>query len=539
MPPNQYRALILGLSALALILVGCRPAAAPPVRSTSTSMAVPTTTRTSTTTTTTTTTIVSTTTTLAAPSALVHPCPVPESTPGPLDGDSVTASQSLVSALICSATDVVVTAPDTAGHAALEAALFMGAPLVYARADQPYDPSPLGAARAWTTNAALVVAGPHAVLPIPAVASDLPGLVTSLVGGELPEDGRSEIMQEIVDETEPRDTLVMVSPNSAEMAASTASVAAAVEGAAIWAGPGDLRRRRNLAQLAEASTNRMLVGDYGADAPWQIDVLAGGLQLPGGGQTLFPGKRIVALYGHPHTGGLGVLGEQGPEAAVTRAHELAEPYVAEDTEVIPAFELITTLASSRPGDDGDYSSELTIDDLRPWTEAATAAGMYVVLDLQPGRSDFLTQAKRYEELLALPNVGLALDPEWRLGSDEFHLEGIGSVGGEEVNDVVRWLADMVRRHRLPQKLLVVHQFTFGMITDRELIETPAELAVVIQMDGQGPLGSKLATWGALVAGTEESGWSWGWKNFFDEDSPMATPERVLGLEPVPVFVSYQ
>ena len=41
--------------------------------------------------------------------------------------------------------------------------------------------------------------------------------------------------------------------------------------------------------------------------------------------------------------------------------------------------------------------------------------MYVVLDLQPGRTDFLTQAKRYEPLLALPHVGLALDPEWRLG----------------------------------------------------------------------------------------------------------------------------
>ena len=40
--------------------------------------------------------------------------------------------------------------------------------------------------------------------------------------------------------------------------------------------------------------------------------------------------------------------------------------------------------------------------------------MYVVLDLQPGRSNFLDQAKLYEPLLRLPHVGLALDPEWRL-----------------------------------------------------------------------------------------------------------------------------
>ena len=40
--------------------------------------------------------------------------------------------------------------------------------------------------------------------------------------------------------------------------------------------------------------------------------------------------------------------------------------------------------------------------------------MYVVLDLQPGYTDFLAQAQRYEEFLAQPHVGLALDPEWRL-----------------------------------------------------------------------------------------------------------------------------
>ena len=32
-------------------------------------------------------------------------------------------------------------------------------------------------------------------------------------------------------------------------------------------------------------------------------------------------------------------------------------------------------------------------------DAAVAAGDYVVLDLQPGRTDFLTQAQQYAELL--------------------------------------------------------------------------------------------------------------------------------------------
>ena len=92
-----------------------------------------------------------------------------------------------------------------------------------------------------------------------------------------------------------------------------------------------------------------------------------------------------------------------------------------DEPVIPAFEIITTVASSEAGADGDYSFESSLDHMRPWVDAAAAAGHYVILDLQPGYTDFLTQAKRYEELLAQPHVGLALDPEWRLAPGEQHL----------------------------------------------------------------------------------------------------------------------
>ncbi len=74
----------------------------------------------------------------------------------------------------------------------------------------------------------------------------------------------------------------------------------------------------------------------------------------------------------------------------------------------------------RAGRRADYSSETEIGVLRPYVDAAKAAGIYVVLDLQPGRTDFLTQAKRYAELLAEPHVGLALDPEWRLKPNQRH-----------------------------------------------------------------------------------------------------------------------
>ena len=155
----------------------------------------------------------------------------------------------------------------------------------------------------------------------------------------------------------------------------------------------------------------------------------------------------------------------------------------------------------------------------------------MVLDIQPGRADFLTQAKIYEEFLRLPHVGLALDPEWRLKPGQFHLRQIGTVDAAEINRVVEWLAGIVREEALPQKLLILHQFRFSMITNRHLVETPPELAVLIHMDGQGPLGTKYNSWNALTNQLDADRFYWGWKNFYDEDSPTARPDQVLKLTP--------
>ncbi|MDE0162797.1 MAG: hypothetical protein OXL98_13790 [Acidimicrobiaceae bacterium] len=234
-----------------------------------------------------------------------------------------------------------------------------------------------------------------------------------------------------------------------------------------------------------------------------------------------------------------MLGEQGPEEAVERLRSMAEGYGADGSAVLPAFEIIATVASASAGADGDYSSVTDHEVIRPWIEVAAANDVYVVLDLQPGRSTFLSQAKHYEEFLRLPHVGLALDPEWRLKPDQVHLRQIGTVDAAEVNQVVDWLAGIVREEALPQKLLIVHQFRFSMITNREQIKTPPELAVMIHMDGQGSLSAKYNTWNSLTGRADADRFWWGWKNFYDEDSPVATPEQVLARSPNIVFVSFQ
>ncbi len=295
--------------------------------------------------------------------------------------------------------------------------------------------------------------------------------------------------------------------------------------------------------IAENPDSALVVmGDFDPDYQWKLETVLTGVELPGGGQLAAPGKLYVALYGHPGSAVLGVLGEQGVEATVERARAHAAPYEAlTDRTVVPALEIIATIASAGPGPDGNYSAEADISTLRPLVDAAAANGLYVVLDLQPGRTDFLTQAKLYEELLLEPHVGLALDPEWRLRPDQVHLRQIGSVDIDEVNEVSNWLADLVRENRLPQKVLILHSFRISMTPEIDRLDTSRdELAITMHVDGQGAQGAKQDTWRALHDYAPNMPF-WGWKNFYDEDSPaMLTPEQTIaGVDPTPIFISYQ
>lgn len=302
---------------------------------------------------------------------------------------------------------------------------------------------------------------------------------------------------------------------------------------------GDTAVSRDLMPIADRVRAIQIVG-ANPDAGWQAQVLLRGDQLPGGGFLMFPGRRLIALYGNPATTSLGVLGEQGPEAGLDRIDSLSVGFDADGMQILPTFEIIATVAAGNPGNDGDYSNEVPVDLLRTWIDVAAAEGAYVLLDLQPGRARFIDQAVLYEELLLYPHVGLALDPEWKLGPDQLPLQQIGGVGAEEVNEVVDWLADLVRENALPQKVLLLHQFRDDMLRDRNLIHHPKELALVIQMDGFGTYPEKLTTWNRTTKGWEDGEFLFGWKSFFDEDvpGPMA-PDVILELEPSVVYVSFQ
>lgn len=136
---------------------------------------------------------------------------------------------------------------------------------------------------------------------------------------------------------------------------------------------------------------------------------------PRPGLDPFAGRRVVAYYGAPGTGALGVLGVGTPAQAWTRLDAQARAYDAPGRPAARVFELIVTVASDSPGSSGLYRNRVSAAAIGPYLQAVRAHGGTLLLDVQPGRSDFLDEAEALQPWLEQPDVGLALDPEWRMG----------------------------------------------------------------------------------------------------------------------------
>jgi hypothetical protein len=257
--------------------------------------------------------------------------------------------------------------------------------------------------------------------------------------------------------------------------------------------------------------------------------------LPGGGRQILPGHRVVALYGAPQDRELGALGIGTPAAAGKRLLRQARAYRAPDTKVLPAMELIASVVDRSPGDDGRYRTRQPDAVIRRYLAAARRVHALLILDIQPGRSDFPTEARVLEKWLRQPDVSLALDPEWRMEAGQVPGQRIGSVDVAEVNTVARRLSQITRRGRLPQKLLVVHQFTRDMVRGRERLARPPGVVPVLDVDGFGSQAQKRAKYRELAQRRLPNGF----KLFYKEDTGLMRPSQVGMLAPRPPFVVYE
>lgn len=265
-------------------------------------------------------------------------------------------------------------------------------------------------------------------------------------------------------------------------------------------------------------------------------------ELPRGGREILPRYRVVAYYGAPQDPELGILGIGPPAAAGRKLLQQSRRYARRRRPVMPAFELIATVARAAPGPDGKHRLRQGGEVIRRYLEAARRIKALLILDVQPGQSGFPEEVKVLESYLKEPDVGLALDSEWSVAPGTVPGKVIGSTDAATINRVSAYLADIVRRGRLPQKLLIVHQFTAEMVKDRPLVANRPGLAIVYNVDGFGTPEVKVGAYKHLAVPPAPTGaprFFNGLKLFFREDTALMTPGAVLGLRPRPDLVVYE
>jgi hypothetical protein len=260
--------------------------------------------------------------------------------------------------------------------------------------------------------------------------------------------------------------------------------------------------------------------------------------LPRGGRHIFPRFRVVAYYGVPGNPELGVLGAGTPEQIAAAVERQAAQYAGYGRPVLPAMELIATVAQAAPGPDGDYSAPIPAGSIRTYLRVAHEHQMLLILDIQPGSGEFLPQVEALRPFLLDPSVGIALDPEWKVPPGQAPGGGrIGSASAASVNAVGSYLAQLVQARGLPDKLLVIHEFTPTMLPDRAAIHPQPGVEITLHADGIGsPLLKEVVFRQLDFADTP---FHIGFKLFLAHDTRVMSPREVMALRPRPDIVTYQ
>ncbi|HEX4720564.1 MAG TPA: hypothetical protein VH300_18735 [Thermoleophilaceae bacterium] len=259
-------------------------------------------------------------------------------------------------------------------------------------------------------------------------------------------------------------------------------------------------------------------------------------QLPGGGRHLFPRHRVVAYYGAPGNVELGALGIGTPDQAAQRLLAQMRRYRRGGRHLLPGMELIAVVAAGSPQADGSYNRKQSLATVKKFLKAARKIKALLILDIQPGHADFMALTKHFGRFLREPDVALALDPEWHTPNA---VPGtvIGSTDAATVNRVSAYLQGIVKKYRLPDKMLLVHQFTDSMIQHKEQLRHRHGVPLVLNVDGFGNQAVKIAKYRDFTHPRTRS--RNGFKLFYKEDTDTMTPAQVLKLRPRPDVVIYE
>lgn len=264
------------------------------------------------------------------------------------------------------------------------------------------------------------------------------------------------------------------------------------------------------------------------------------------------GQLIVAYYGRPGSSKMGILGKHPLPVLIKKVKAKAAAYakVTGSTNVLPALELVHSMATRDPGAYRDYLIPLTQKKTLHYIKAAASEGLAVFLDHQLGKKTPLQAIKPLLKYLSYPNVHLAIDPEFAVhGRGIRPGKVIGSVTAEEINQVQAAMSSYMQAHHITTpKILLLHMFRHRMLRHKQQLRYYPNIKLVMHLDGHGPSAVKVDIYNSIYNARLATHFAGGFKLFFQRDTPrLMTPRQVMGLSSAhkrkiqhpPQFISYQ
>ncbi|AHG92692.1 hypothetical protein J421_5157 (plasmid) [Gemmatirosa kalamazoonensis] len=276
--------------------------------------------------------------------------------------------------------------------------------------------------------------------------------------------------------------------------------------------------------------------DLALDSLWPVKNAPA--PLPG---SILPAKRIVAFYGNPKSKRMGILGEFPADEMLRKLDAEVAAWNAVDPAhpVQPALHVIVLVADAQPGPSGKYRTRhdsAMIEKVYGWARSRNAL---LFVDLQVGQSTLQAELPWIEKFLVRPDVHLGIDPEFSMKNGGIPGRRIGTYDAADINYASRFLSNLVEKHGLPPKILVVHRFTPAGVTHADKIALDPNVQIVMDMDGFGPPWMKRDTYWRDIK--REPVQFAGWKQFTKRknDKPPTSRAEILRLWPVPLYIQIQ
>lgn len=260
--------------------------------------------------------------------------------------------------------------------------------------------------------------------------------------------------------------------------------------------------------------------------------------------ALIPFNRIIAYYGNFYSTQMGILGQYDEDEVVQRLLAEVEKWTVADPEIpaLPAIHYIAGTAQDSPGEEGFYTLRMPDEQIDHALKMAEKVRGILFLDLQIGLSDIRREVTYIEDYLKLPQVHIGIDPEFSMKTGHKPGTVIGYYTDDDINFVIDYLSKIVKENDLPPKILVLHRFTKDMIRNYQNIKPTEEVQVVVHMDGWGSPARKFDTYNYVVVPEpiQFTGFKIFYKNDLKEDPhQLLTPNELLNLRPVPIYIQYQ